>query len=199
MKREHTEIIIADALILLMRKKSLDKISISEIITACNISRRTFYYHFRDKQDLVCRIFDREIAENLGVKDVIIDEAGNRKYFVDALRNHMYRNREFYVNAIRSTAGKDLSKHIYDFIYQYRRRQILQLLGDRFMEPDGIRFLTSYFTHAIVGNTMDWAEEGMNCPPNHLDGGYRDVTTRCMRFILDEYADAGSSRGDGSP
>ena len=188
MKGEHTKIIIAEALIRLMQKKSLDKISVSEIINACSISRRTFYYHFPDKQNLVCWIFDWEINNKLGLQDVIIDKAGQRKYFVDALRNHMYRNRVFYVNAIRSTAGNDLRKHIFEFIYEYRRRQILKLLDGRAMEPEGVKFLASYFTHAIVGNTLDWAEDGMKCPPNHLDGGYRDVTSRCMRFIIDEYA-----------
>jgi len=188
MNRDHTKIIIAEALIRLVQEKPLDKITISEIISACNTSRRTFYYHFADKQDLVCWIFDWEVATHVGLQDVIIDKAGQRKYFVDALRNHLYRNRVFYVNAIRSAAGNKLRKHIFEFIYKYREQQILRILGDRVLEPTGLKFLTSYFTHAIVGNTFEWAEEGMMYPPNQLDGGYRDVTTRCMSFILDEYA-----------
>jgi len=179
---------IAEALIRLMQETPLDKITISEIIAECNTSRRTFYYHFKDKQDLVCWIFDWEVATHVGLQDVIIDNVGRRKYFVDALRNHMYRNRVFYVNAIRSTAGNKLRKHIFDFIFKYRQQQILRILGDRVLEPTGIKFLTSYFTHAIVGNTIEWAEGGMKCPPNQLDGGYMDVTTRCMHFIIDEYA-----------
>ena len=173
-----------------MQKKPFDKIPISEIISACNTSRRTFYYHFQDKQDLVCWIFDWEVNSRVGLQDVIIDKAGQRKYFVDALRNHMYQNRAFYVNAICSTAGNKLSKHIFEFIYKYRQQQILRILGNRVLEPKGIEFLTNYFTHAIVGNTIEWVEGGMKCPPNQLDGGYRDVTTRCMHFILDEYAGA---------
>ena len=198
MKGEHTKIILAEALMDLMLDKPLDDISIAEIIAAGKLSRRTFYYHFRDIEDLVCWIFDWEVINYLGVQDVIIDKAGQRKYFVDALRNHMYRNRSFYVNAIRSAVGNELRKHIYEFIYGYRHQQILKILGDRVLDPKGIKFLTSYFTHAIVGNTIDWVEEGMPCPPNNLDGGYRDVTTRCMRFILDEYAidkEAGKQAG----
>ena len=34
--------------------KRLDKISISEIVGAAGLNRQTFYYHFRDKQELIC-------------------------------------------------------------------------------------------------------------------------------------------------
>jgi len=188
MKSEHTKIILAQALMRLMQEKNLDSITMEQLISASKLSRRTFYNHFKDKQDLVCWIFDWDVNNNLGVADIIIDKAGQKKYFIDALRNHMYRNRSFYVNAIRSTVGNELRKHIFAFIYGYRHQQILKILGDRELDPEGIKFLTSYFTHAIVGNTIDWVENGMPCPPNSLDGGYRDVTNRCMRFILDEYA-----------
>ena len=72
MNRDHTKIIIAEALIRLVQEKPLDKITISEIISACNTSRRTFYYHFADKQDLVCWIFDWEVATHVGLQDVIM-------------------------------------------------------------------------------------------------------------------------------
>ena len=104
MKNEHTKLVIAEALTQLMQEKPLDSISVADIISASKLSRRTFYYHFKDKHDLVCWIFDWDVVNHLGVQDVIIDNAGQQKYFVDALRNHMYRNRAFYVNAIQSSS-----------------------------------------------------------------------------------------------
>ena len=37
----------------LMRKKSFDKISISDITNNCYLNRQTFYYHFQDKYELM--------------------------------------------------------------------------------------------------------------------------------------------------
>lgn len=38
---------IADKLLELLEKKSLEKITVKELVTLCGISRQTFYYHLR--------------------------------------------------------------------------------------------------------------------------------------------------------
>ena len=42
----NTKRLIADTLKMLMLTKPFSKITVSEIITACRINRKTFYYHF---------------------------------------------------------------------------------------------------------------------------------------------------------
>lgn len=44
---------IVESLKILMRKKPLTKITISDITENCGISRMTFYYHFQDIYDLM--------------------------------------------------------------------------------------------------------------------------------------------------
>lgn len=39
---------IADACEELLQKKDLDKITVTEVVNLCGISRQTFYYHFQD-------------------------------------------------------------------------------------------------------------------------------------------------------
>ena len=48
---------LADALKSLMREKNFDKISVLDICEKCNMNRKSFYYHFRDKYDLLNWIF----------------------------------------------------------------------------------------------------------------------------------------------
>ena len=50
---ERTKIWIAEKMRKLMEKKSIEKIRVTEICRAAEIERPTFYYHFRDKYDLV--------------------------------------------------------------------------------------------------------------------------------------------------
>ncbi|MBR0093463.1 MAG: TetR family transcriptional regulator, partial [Lachnospiraceae bacterium] len=54
---ERTKLWIAGKTKALMRTKSIDKIRITEICRAAEIERSTFYYHFKDKYDLVAWIF----------------------------------------------------------------------------------------------------------------------------------------------
>jgi AcrR family transcriptional regulator len=41
----------------LMKEEPFEKISVSDICSDCGINRKSFYYHFRDKYDLVNWIF----------------------------------------------------------------------------------------------------------------------------------------------
>ena len=44
----------------LMKTESFQKISISDICDLCHMNRKSLYYHFKDKYDLVNWIFDNE-------------------------------------------------------------------------------------------------------------------------------------------
>lgn len=58
---QNTKKMLASTLISLMKKKSLSKISISEIVKECQINRKTFYYHFEDIYELLEWHFEQEI------------------------------------------------------------------------------------------------------------------------------------------
>lgn len=45
--------IIADAYYQQTKQKSVDKITVKDLVEACHISRQTFYYHFRDLQEVL--------------------------------------------------------------------------------------------------------------------------------------------------
>lgn len=54
---------IADAFWPLLRQKSLDKITVTDVAKACAISRQAFYYHFQTLQELIVYAIDRYISD----------------------------------------------------------------------------------------------------------------------------------------
>ena len=54
---ERTKLWIADAMKRLLVKKPLEKIFVTDICKEAEIERPTFYYHFKDKYDLMAWIF----------------------------------------------------------------------------------------------------------------------------------------------
>ena len=57
-----TKKVLAYALKSLMASRPLSKITVGDICEACDMNRKSFYYHFRDKYDLVnwiCANFSR--------------------------------------------------------------------------------------------------------------------------------------------
>ena len=51
---------LASALRELMQEVPFDKIQVTHICERCDMNRKSFYYHFMDKYDLVNWIFDTE-------------------------------------------------------------------------------------------------------------------------------------------
>lgn len=45
---------LATSLKELMVEQPFDKINVAQICERCNMNRKSFYYHFKDKYDLVC-------------------------------------------------------------------------------------------------------------------------------------------------
>ncbi len=59
---EKTKRQISNGLFELLASIPLRKISVQDISDSCNISRRTFYYNFLDKQDLINWIHHTDIT-----------------------------------------------------------------------------------------------------------------------------------------
>ena len=58
-----TKLWIAEKMRALLKQKPLEKIRVTEICQAAGIERPTFYYHFRDKYDLMAWMFCHAAAE----------------------------------------------------------------------------------------------------------------------------------------
>ena len=52
-----------------MEEKPFEKISVGDICERCDMNRKSFYYHFRDKYDLVNWIYDREFIAGVSKKE----------------------------------------------------------------------------------------------------------------------------------
>ena len=75
-----TKRVLADALKELMQTRPLAKISVGDITAHCGINRQTFYYHFKDKYDLVGWIYSTETLPFMG-------SFSDRAHWTDGLRD----------------------------------------------------------------------------------------------------------------
>ncbi|HHV30217.1 MAG TPA: TetR family transcriptional regulator [Clostridium sp.] len=177
-KPELTKQLIAQTLKKLMLNTPLDKISVQEIVDACGLNRKTFYYHFQDKQALVCWIFDTEFAS---LTDVNQDNS-----VFDELVEHLYKNRDFYVAALTSNVQNNLSEHFFRIIYESIKEKAEDVLGDNKIAPAEFNIIIDYFTNAIVGSITQWARGGMKSPPYEYRTSFYPLTEECLRFIVEK-------------
>ena len=96
-KSTRTKCLIAKGVKKLLETVSFGEISVGEICKQCQISRNTFYYHFKDKFDVIHWIFYTEITP-------ILEESFSINHWEEgllALCHYMQENRKFYVNILR--------------------------------------------------------------------------------------------------
>lgn len=105
-----TKLALASAMQRLMTEQPFERISVSDICTACGMSRKSFYYHFRDKYDLVGWIFEAEFVEPNRERSF-----SSSWEFFDALCSYFYANRAFYVNAFAMRGQNSFAEYFSEF------------------------------------------------------------------------------------
>jgi probable dihydroxyacetone kinase regulator len=151
-KPELTKVLLAQTIKKLAALKPLDKISIGDIANAASISRKTFYYHFIDKQELICWVFLHD-AVNLP------DKKKNNTSIEDFI-GYLYSEKEFYKSALTSDCQNSLQEYMFKACAQSIHNKIILLLNGRKLDADFIRAITSFVAHGFIGALVEWAREG---------------------------------------
>ena len=67
MTNNYTKDLMKKEFMILLDKKTLDNITVTELAKRCNIERKTFYYHYNNLEELIKEIFQSEL-------DIVIEE-----------------------------------------------------------------------------------------------------------------------------
>lgn len=85
----NTKALIADTLHTIMQQKNIDKITVTELVETCNISRQTFYYHFQDILEVVEWSVRQALQKALNQSLKADEPEKSVRFFVDmAIESH---------------------------------------------------------------------------------------------------------------
>ena len=159
MSKMITRTALADKLKELMKVKKLSKITVSDITTACGISRNAFYYHFTDKYDLVNWVF---VSETLPVINTFSDPDRYFDGFIN-LCQHIHNNKSFYMEAFSYAGQNSLWETLFDLYFELIQIHIATLYAKRGyrLTEDELFILARMETHAYVGTIREWVQNGM--------------------------------------
>lgn len=149
----NTKKTLADALKLLLEKKPLAKITVSDIIRECGLNRKTFYYHFQDIYDLLKWMLNQEAIER--IKSFTIEMK-----FEEAMLfmfKYIEENKHI-LNCVCDSLGSVEIKrglyHDFDFIAERMIRNVEESQNVRFFE-EYRSFLKSFFIEAMSGKLLE--------------------------------------------
>lgn len=151
---------LAEALKKAMKSKKFSAITISEIVEACEVNRKTFYYHFQDIYGLLKWVIEQEAIEVVKNFDFIADTEKALRFIMDYVDKN-----DYIVNSVIDSMGY---KELREFLYQDLFSVIYEVVeqGEREIgvstDPQFKRFMTEFYTDASVGMIVEWARNRMN-------------------------------------
>ena len=150
---------LAAALKHAMEKKKLSKITVSELITACNVNRKTFYYHFENIYALLKWMLEQETVEVVKNFDLIVNAEEAIRFVMD----YVEQNKNMINSALDSVRYEEIKSFFYDDLFSVmygvieQGEENLKVKIDRQFKD----FLAAFYTEASAGLLMEWAKNPM--------------------------------------
>lgn len=155
--------LIRQAFLELLREKTCEKITVTDIVTAADINRSTFYAHYPDVRGLVEEIVGEaishstELANNLNIREFLADPMP----FLRELTSYGSNNQELYTLLCRSEFA------------QRQMEQLKRTLIDSAMQspafPESVRsspefrIQISFFVGGILSLYVMWLQGELDC------------------------------------
>lgn len=149
----------ADAMKELMADRPMKKISIGDIVKRCNMNRQSFYYHFKDKYDLVNWIYYTEFIVNIK-KNLTISSWD----LLEEICQFFYDNKTFYTNAFKVTGQNSFSEYFVEVIHPI----LVVYINNIFYKNKNVDFYATFFADAIRVSISRWLLEGAKIPPKEF-------------------------------
>lgn len=150
------------ALISLMEYEPLDRITVTEIVEACEVTRPTFYRYFKDKYDLVNWYFDilaqksfRQMGISLSLREGLVTKF-----------QLMMAERIFFTSAFSSSAQNCLIDYDYECIYQFYK-DVIHKKEEGLLTPE-IDFLLRMYCRGSIYMTAEWTKHKMPLAPEEI-------------------------------
>jgi len=145
----------------LMTKYPMEKIKIGDIVERCNMNRQSFYYHFKDKYDLVNWIFYTEFFAN--IQDSMETSAWD---LLENICEYFSENRHFYSNALNVRGQNSFVEYFTEVTHPLIHSQLDKI----FIDEKNHDFYVTFFTDAIRVSITRWLLEGAKISPHEFVG-----------------------------
>ena len=150
--RDNTKILFANTLKSMLKEMPFEKVRVDELCRRCGAHRRTFYYHFMDKYDLVAWIWMQDYMEAL--------DAEHGEYTLQHVINNlekMQADQTFYKAVYSDNSQNSIRNDLFRYFYTLGRDMMKHHFGieDLTVEMD---YAVRSHAYASIGMAFDWLQ-----------------------------------------
>jgi AcrR family transcriptional regulator len=181
-KTRYTRMVIRDSLIELMKRRSITDITIKEICGLADVSRPTFYTHYRDQYDLLQSVED-EVAVYFD-NNIFADKVKkNGKREITQMIENILQYIENNSNSIQVLLSENgdigFQKKIFHRLVTHIQYMIKNHSG-RISDEVKSECYSIYTVHGIIALVHHWLKNSMKIPRHEL----AEMLVELMRVIL---------------
>lgn len=165
---------LAEAFVSLAEGEQPEKISVSDVMAAAGKNRKTFYYHFEDRDHLIAWIFRYDLArlleERFGGEQLVFEEGDNGpcarlpyyvmvkkgvrsldgSEFFRTLADVFEGRRAFYARVLRMTGPGCLREYLFKLYQPAVRSDVMFILSNRQLKDASVDFLADFYAGAFL-------------------------------------------------
>jgi AcrR family transcriptional regulator len=171
---------LGDAFLELIHEKSIEDVTVQEILERAAVGRSTFYLHFRDKNDLLLCQLER-FLEMMSTLLSTRNEASQRVVAVAEMFAHIESQRELY--RILADAGR--LNDFFDLAQDYFTRGIERRLREsgRFTKvpKSELNARSSALAGSLLSLLRWWLDRGAKEPPADMDKLFHNMVWNGVR------------------
>ncbi len=151
---------LAQSLKTMMKSKSVDQITVTELVESCGMTRQTFYYHFQDIYALLEWVYEDDFLNPIKTD---VDYTTWKESF-KVILDYVYDNYAFCLNTLNSLQRNQFTRLFYTTIYGLLSRVFYEIPQAQAIEAEDAEFIINFYCHAFSGIVVDWIFSGVKQP-----------------------------------
>jgi len=182
-RTQRTQHQLGRALVELVEEKRFDDITIQDVIDRADVGRSTFYTHFRDKEDLFQKDWEKFL--DFLAQQIKWEQAGKGSFMpITFLFSHLQDAQTFYQGLVRSRKTDGLFKSGTEYLSQKIAAALNGYVKKKPAIP--IAILANYLANELFVLLMWWLDQGMPYPPQRMDEIFHQLVNPTIQAALQQ-------------
>lgn len=164
MAQQYTKKIIREEFIKILNERPLNKITVKDIASACDINRNTFYYYYTDIYAILSEIFQIELQ-------IVIDEYNDtlswEESFIVAAKFSLQNKTAIY-NVYNSMQKEELEDYLFNVSGNIMSRYVEKVSDGISASSGDKKLIASFYQCALTEMVLRWIASGMKEDPDTI-------------------------------
>ena len=164
MAQQYTKKIIREEFIKILNERPLNKITVKDIASACEINRNTFYYYYTDIYAILSEIFQTELQ-------IVIDEYNDtlswEESFIVATKFSLQNKTAIY-HVYNSMQKEELEDYLFNVSGNIMSRYVEKVSDGISASSGDKKLIASFYQCALTEMVLRWIASGMKEDPDTI-------------------------------